>query len=142
MFVWPRKRIIPALAGNTVLDEGMFLDAADHPRSRGEYHAVSRQVGDDCGSSPLSRGILARAPQPHLTARIIPALAGNSFGVGVCIETSLDHPRSRGEYFSEPLLKDFVRGSSPLSRGIPHHCFTVVGKFGIIPALAGNTQAD
>ena len=75
----PRElRIIPALAGNTML-------------------SWSRPVRR-CGSSPLSRGIL----EAFLTAMggegIIPALAGNTILTASWGRVGTDHPRSRGEY--------------------------------------------
>ena len=50
-----------------------------------------------------------------------------------------DHPRSRGEYIVACGLGVFVRGSSPLSRGIQPGYRVARSGVGIIPALAGNT---
>ena len=70
--------IIPALAGNTTILNCATRSAADHPRSRGEYHAKVCRERSLSGSSPLSRGI-----------QLSPEDAGRLGG---------DHPRSRGEY--------------------------------------------
>ena len=71
-------RIIPALAGNTILRLTRAVMVWDHPRSRGEYK-VDREVKlVRDGSSPLSRGIHARRAPPPSQDRIIPALAGNT----------------------------------------------------------------
>ena len=50
-----------------------------------------------------------------------------------------DHPRSRGEYGARDFFVEVVRGSSPLSRGIPGDGTLPARRVGIIPALAGNT---
>ena len=52
-----KRRIIPALAGNTCWLVAAKCFSKDHPRSRGEYS--SDDVDDEFtpGSSPLSRGI-------------------------------------------------------------------------------------
>ena len=50
-----------------------------------------------------------------------------------------DHPRSRGEYGLNKTGHDVGSGSSPLSRGIPMRTARTSSRYGIIPALAGNT---
>ena len=73
-------RIIPALAGNTRWVSSETSRTRDHPRSRGEYRVDSASRTCCVGSSPLSRGIL---PHPRVCIhpiRIIPALAGNTYG--------------------------------------------------------------
>ena len=91
-------RIIPALAGNTIDSLHHLCPISDHPRSRGEYDSYGDVVVKGAGSSPLSRGIpvgFARSPD---TARIIPALAGNTVTPTPTTARKTDHPRSRGEY--------------------------------------------
>ena len=51
-------RIIPALAGNTLLIRSTIHLITDHPRSRGEYAMKSMFEKASSGSSQLSRGIL------------------------------------------------------------------------------------
>ena len=71
-------RIIPALAGNTLSEQGIAPWSRDHPRSHGEYF-FRADVGNSIqGSSPLSRGILLQELDPRQFLRIIPALAGNT----------------------------------------------------------------
>ena len=53
-----KKRIIPALAGNTHNNSHTTYPPRDHPRSRGEYCPRRHRQALTYGSSPLSRGIL------------------------------------------------------------------------------------
>ena len=73
-----KRRIIPALAGNTVRVVGCGRRTADHPRSRGEYPKRKVTIDPDSGSSPLSRGILCEDEDEGEFIGIIPALAGNT----------------------------------------------------------------
>ena len=93
-------RIIPALAGNTLQCRRIHSRYWDHPRSRGEYLMALAKNGSPEGSSPLSRGILGTLFTNHGFTGIIPALAGNTSWGLVLSSQALDHPRSRGEYFS------------------------------------------
>ena len=94
------------------------------------------------GSSPLSRGILAIGLSHAEAQRIIPALAGNTVWCLVVGWLRRDHPRSRGEYVFHVFRRDFLSGSSPLSRGILTSCFADKTRPRIIPALAGNTLQE
>ena len=90
--------IIPALAGNTCSRRREAMSRKDHPRSRGEYRLTfTRSSGED-GSSPLSRGIRDSSARVTRSARIIPALAGNTSTTSTPSCSTRDHPRSRGEY--------------------------------------------
>ena len=135
-----RRRIIPALAGNTCQMADPAAVPADHPRSRGEYSGRPRDSRGHRGSSPLSRGILAGVDEDQPVVRIIPALAGNTdcrLAGSTCMG---DHPRSRGEYPTYGRGSLGSPGSSPLSRGIHLMQFARANKHRIIPALAGNTM--
>ena len=92
------ERIIPALAGNTHCRPIGYRPHRDHPRSRGEYVRADSKGSNPYGSSPLSRGILTCKLNRHRTEGIIPALAGNTVSSLRARASSLDHPRSRGEY--------------------------------------------
>ena len=130
---------IPALAGNTGSVPPARWRAWDHPRSRGEYkfnEAVNAVSG---GSSPLSRGIRGTDTLTRTHVRIIPALAGNTFGRVEAVAGAGDHPRSRGKYWQRGEIEVGFGGSSPLSRGIPGCEYPENHRGGIIPALAGNT---
>ena len=133
--------IIPALAGNTITLKVRELWSPDHPRSRGEYTGAACQQHECRGSSPLSRGIRFPGDPGQGAFRIIPALAGNTHLPRSQSHRHPDHPRSRGEYVRRRAWSRGVRGSSPLSRGIPRNTARGVGCAGIIPALAGNTAA-
>ena len=133
--------IIPALAGNTCPTLLLLAPPRDHPRSRGEYFDGSTGLAGCKGSSPLSRGILLAMFPLLPVSGIIPALAGNTGQLAVLVTGHRDHPRSRGEYLSQPLVSTSIQGSSPLSRGIPRRGEPGVAVVGIIPALAGNTPA-
>ncbi len=135
-----RRRIIPALAGNTEFSGDDDHLQGDHPRSRGEY--AEHPAGGDCGegSSPLSRGIHVRYVAEVGGVRIIPALAGNTSNSPAATPAPSDHPRSRGEYLLPEPLFLAGEGSSPLSRGIRGLPGSAQPARGIIPALAGNTD--
>ena len=94
----PGVRIIPALAGNTDCCSQSPGRGWDHPRSRGEYHAMIDLDAQGAGSSPLSRGIPRPSQLLELGFRIIPALAGNTGRRDAVSGPVQDHPRSRGEY--------------------------------------------
>ena len=132
--------IIPALAGNTGRRNSDAYQIADHPRSRGEYPPAGTKHPGTAGSSPLSRGIRVGEHGRPGFARIIPALAGNTYGEVSRRSQGADHPRSRGEYRCSSRFRLESFGSSPLSRGIPGLPGMDVGYVGIIPALAGNTH--
>ena len=136
------RRIIPALAGNTRSGFRLAWQWRDHPRSRGEYTAASGGGTPPLGSSPLSRGILHRFPGDLEARGIIPALAGNTVPGRGITQARTDHPRSRGEYNQYNPHEVMSRGSSPLSRGIQPSARVHGESRGIIPALAGNTEAS
>ena len=133
--------IIPALAGNTSSSGPTRASGQDHPRSRGEYRRGEKVEPSETGSSPLSRGIHPPARTAQTRHRIIPALAGNTSRPHRIQFHPKDHPRSRGEYYSQWKFLNPKRGSSPLSRGILWADELVPKYRGIIPALAGNTRS-
>ena len=137
---WLRtRRIIPALAGNTLIGEERPPRHSDHPRSRGEYPPPPPKQHGVEGSSPLSRGIRDHRQSAGGDHRIIPALAGNTQRWPWRATDYWDHPRSRGEYGSFSNTTGCGRGSSPLSRGIRREVREDSEGNRIIPALAGNT---
>ena len=124
--------MIPALAG-------IFSRA--HPRSRGENCASCTGLPVRCGSSPLTRGKQAAPRHRRASARLIPAHAGKTFEPGGQGLAPQAHPRSRGENTIADTLDQYVRGSSPLTRG-KHQAGRRSGRLQrLIPAHAGKTQA-
>ena len=91
------------------------------------------------GSSPLARGLLTAYQGCLCVLGIIPARAGFTFIFSFPSDSGEDHPRSRGVYHSSPLLSVFLRGSSPLARGLQIETMGFSHSFGIIPARAGFT---
>ena len=92
------------------------------------------------GSSPLARGLLSCAWGMILRARIIPARAGFTAGMGGNIVANRDHPRSRGVYFPNDWTLTRVIGSSPLARGLHPRTDSPTDVLRIIPARAGFTH--
>ena len=92
------------------------------------------------GSSPLARGLLARAGLEALGLRIIPARAGFTAARSSRQSARRDHPRSRGVYDSLSVTLNSASGSSPLARGLLLRPEGVGLQGGIIPARAGFTR--
>ena len=132
-----RARLIPARAGNIPTDPTSVLNAAAHPRSRGEHSLISCLSASGAGSSPLARGTSQSRENSFRVFRLIPARAGNIITLDVAKNVTPAHPRSRGEHFSfkkgagcspahprsrgehEPSKSKITdhSGSSPLARG-------------------------
>ena len=135
-------RIIPARAGFTRPDEGLFSHPGDHPRSRGVYGRPGQGRPHGRGSSPLARGLreLRGVSGPHF--RIIPARAGFTAARSSWTRLGRDHPRSRGVYTWAAAPSCPTYGSSPLARGLRSAHRGVALPDRIIPARAGFTLAD
>ena len=71
--------------------------AEAHPRSRGENVVPKVKAVAEVGSSPLTRGKLAREGDTLSHQRLIPAHAGKTDEVLSESHTAGAHPRSRGE---------------------------------------------
>ena len=79
------RRFIPAGAGNTSRGGCISPGCAVYPRWRGE-HDYTRGVIQDCtGLSPLARGTLAQCQISYVSARFIPAGAGNTLKIYYCL---------------------------------------------------------
>ena len=131
--------ITPACAGNTVSMLSICTTSRDHPRLRGEY---LRRCGPGTmvsGSPPLARGILCPEPSVVCMAGITPACAGNTSCMRLQSKPHRDHPRLRGEYFTNPNNRIAPLGSPPLARGIRGEEIAGWLTNGITPACAGNT---
>ena len=90
----------------------------DHPRSRGVYVIFLSAGPVSTGSSPLARGLpFQRVPRGD-DYGIIPARAGFTECFFGDFLRPGDHPRSRGVYYRQYILRRGVKGSSPLARGL------------------------
>ncbi len=115
----PRRRFIPACAGNAALRATTTGWQAVHPRVRGERSVRPPSATSQIGSSPRARG----TPVPRLVrgapCRFIPACAGNA-SRHHCFRSRVPvHPRVRGERPSLVMSTCCVAGSSPRARGTP-----------------------
>ena len=97
---WPRG-IIPACAGNTRAPRPHGPPERDHPRVCGEHldELVLLDLVDlASGSSPRVRGTPPPVGNLRNVQGIIPACAGNTFGVSIMAVPFGDHPRVCGEH--------------------------------------------
>ena len=135
----PRRRFIPACAGNTSAPHWHQSTPSVHPRVCGEHSDVVCVFHTCCGSSPRVRG----TRQPVLVARgrlrFIPACAGNTLPPSTLPTRPPVHPRVCGEHprGAGPAVR--VGGSSPRVRGTPLAVRDAAKRARFIPACAGNT---
>ena len=133
-------RLIPAHAGKTQTRQGPSNQFGAHPRSRGENAEVMIGFIVRSGSSPLTRGKLARQLREGMTARLIPAHAGKTVHSWGPSFRCAAHPRSRGENAQAQKRVIIKNGSSPLTRGKLSAVWVVISVFRLIPAHAGKTH--
>ena len=133
--------IIPAYAGSTTASDMRDMIDPDHPRIRGEHYSVPRRSTPCFGSSPHTRGALARRPLVLEAGGIIPAYAGSTGRCRSHRRRPWDHPRIRGEHKFRSPYYNAARGSSPHTRGAPPVEQVNPEQLRIIPAYAGSTQA-
>ena len=88
-----------------------------YPRWRGEHNVVLERAPRRNGLSPLARGTQRISAQDQLTARFIPAGAGNTKTEVPVLPESPVYPRWRGEH--DYIYQNIgpVFGLSPLARG-------------------------
>ena len=91
------RGLIPAHAGKTCEPPSALATARAHPRSRGENRVTFLCLGAVWGSSPLTRGKPAAGPVPSTRVGLIPAHAGKTSSLALCVVVATAHPRSRGE---------------------------------------------
>ena len=132
-------RLIPAHAGKTDGRVSIHLRLAAHPRSRGENTHTMREMTNELGSSPLTRGKHRRSQSIRNRVGLIPAHAGKTMSALASSTWPRAHPRSRGENVCPWLEKPATWGSSPLTRGKPCSSSPPVPGCGLIPAHAGKT---
>ena len=134
-------RFIPAYARHASEHDQKHSCRTVHPRMRGERSAGGRTAWACLGSSPHARGTPGELVQDLVTARFIPAYAGNASGPHDASGSCAVHPRIRGERKSSLLSEPSLLGSSPHARGThaPRRGRAAACRF--IPACAGNACA-
>ena len=111
-----------------------------YPRWRGE-HLFSQIYGLLLfGLSPLARGTRAHGIQSRVSARFIPAGAGNTGSATAAPMTTSVYPRWRGEHEILVSVNAANTGLSPLARGTHILQNTRLISTRFIPAGAGNTR--
>ena len=115
----PKRRIIPAHAGNTGVAFLCDVPCGDHPRACGEHSPFFGCQFSVSGSSPRMRGTQYASATKVSYMGIIPAHAGNT-------KPTATHSHRHS-------------GSSPRMRGTLHRVAVRRAEPGIIPAHAGNT---
>ena len=143
-FALPRigmtRRIIPARAGSSESRKQRRECGEDHPRACGEQPVALLESHHVSGSSPRVRGADLRVLGALVKRRIIPARAGSSGTVNVCVVLVGDHPRACGEQFFSGTPGQIVGGSSPRVRGAVSRDARVPAPVRIIPARAGSSE--
>ena len=132
--------LIPAHAGKTSWPSSVPPESPAHPRSRGENGPCELPGVVRRGSSPLTRGKLARRPRQRGGEGLIPAHAGKTAPAHKGRGHTPAHPRSRGENRVGNKCRIRKLGSSPLTRGKLKLCESATMKRGLIPAHAGKTR--
>ena len=132
-------RLIPAHAGKTSSPAGANCAAKAHPRSRGENRCSKHSRDPVKGSSPLTRGKLVTCRAARRCRGLIPAHAGKTLEMLLCVGLTRAHPRSRGENEYVTWLRAAQAGSSPLTRGKRQDADRLPRPPGLIPAHAGKT---
>ena len=132
-------RLIPARAGNTLVQPDYIAGTQAHPRSRGEHAYGTAERRRRLGSSPLARGTHANESLGVRGLRLIPARAGNTIRRKSREKSAPAHPRSRGEHSSSDSSSLLSAGSSPLARGTRLGLARSSLPCRLIPARAGNT---
>ena len=137
----PSQRLIPAHAGKTISEHANSDPAQAHPRSRGENAGSMSARNQSMGSSPLTRGKLARVSRTNSGRGLIPAHAGKTCVDWAVACSSGAHPRSRGENYPAPCWRGGIAGSSPLTRGKRIRKAAPLPRKRLIPAHAGKTHS-
>ena len=92
------------------------------------------------GLSPLARGTLKPELHYQKGQRFIPAGAGNTLASDSTLTACPVYPRWRGEHQQRYNIEGLTCGLSPLARGTPVPCVSLLAGLRFIPAGAGNTR--
>ena len=131
-------RVIPAWAGNMMLESTSRAISAGHPRMGGEHSGPKPSLVFARGSSPHGRGTSDRGRVVLLLVRVIPAWAGNMGRRRRHSRSAAGHPRMGGEHVVCNCDLISEGGSSPHGRGTSGHPVPGVRRRRVIPAWAGN----
>jgi len=138
----PLRRLIPACAGNTSPRTRAARSTSAHPRVRGEHYVVIWPGQTHDGSSPRARGTQRQPRRGRDVDRLIPACAGNTTLTPSIASGTAAHPRVRGEHYPDDFQRILDWGSSPRARGTRSPRRRRCRRRGLIPACAGNTEAQ
>ena len=94
----PRRRFIPALAGNTRTRASPWWPRTVHPRVGGEHPRRVVTAATRAGSSPRGRGTQPAGKDGWRSVRFIPAWAGNTPVRARSAAARSVHPRVGGEH--------------------------------------------
>ena len=133
----PRRRFIPAHAGNTAPPGRPGRGASVHPRACGEHSVSVDSAVNPVGSSPRMRGTRRRSRRPVGPGRFIPAHAGNTNGSFINCDSDTVHPRACGEHSSATTGKRRESGSSPRMRGTPRTAQDRIRRLPVHPRACG-----
>ena len=134
----PRRRFIPACAGNGPSIRPAVLAGSVHPRVCGEREKALGLKTSVTGSSPRVRGTAGGQVPGARAGRFIPACAGNGTEDSPGSMILAVHPRVCGERSRSARPAARTTGSSPRVRGtgFPGIDSSMINRF--IPACAGN----
>ena len=133
-------RFIPACAGNRHQISLLKPRISVHPRVCGEQQRIADRNSFPYGSSPRVRGTDHHKRDKLLNWRFIPACAGNSYTVPVCLTGTAVHPRVCGEQPWPAKAAAGNSGSSPRVRGTDGEQLVHLRAERFIPACAGNSK--
>ena len=111
------RRLIPAGAGQTVLQRLRSFLGGAHPRGCGADFSLGRSTRSGLGSSPRVRGRHFSWDKGHDYPRLIPAGAGQTFRGSPSGWIGWAHPRGCGADLVGAANVYVARGSSPRVRG-------------------------
>ena len=132
--------LIPASAGQTAPAISDTTPARAHPRECGaDQPQLSKHLVQE-GSSPRVRGRPNGVLHLEKPVGLIPASAGQTLDLWLCVILAWAHPRECGADVQIAQGVKSLQGSSPRVRGRPAACSSPATGDGLIPASAGQTH--